>query len=1010
MELVRDRKVVEWVCDGVKLEVTQPSTNTPILPPQPRSQLNHHARAALDKCLRTGVVSPLPPTDHTPPSCSFFAAPKSDSDEWRPILDCRSINDCLPQAIHFKMASINQLRPLLKPNWLLTKLDIKSAFNLIPLHKDSQKWTTFAADGVRFHYNALPMGVVSAPYTFTRILTAALAAAREHLRLPDSLVILHYVDDILLAAPDTVPIGVLTKELAEFLHSLGLIVAQEKCVMEPTNAIKFLGVKSMTFSLDQLKNLRHDAAELLLRAPSTLTIKQLAAFIGKATWAASVLVDAQAALRPLIRARTAALAKEKFNYAALLPQEWMQWTTEQHLALSWFLQTGNLRVTPIPLPQPNVTVEVDASPTAVAARLIDPTTNQVLYETAARLTDDERAQSQNARETMASLLLLPHLQSRIPMGSVVRLISDSVTHLAYLRKQGGPVTNLSRMVERLQHTLNENNWYLVLQHMAGTNLTETDALSRAKSADKTDYRVAPEFVQQLCQQWRLPLPSVDMFASRANTLCRNFFSYPYHEPQAIAADALSADWTHLPQQGTWWCFPPSILLPRLLQRLRREKPATVTALIVAPRWRTSLYAHEIRHQSANAYVPLPTQRSLSITAFKQLAGVVGCLASLINDGCAMIQPDIEVPPKLIITILGAFSATTTTTYYYAFRSFAQANPTDWPRPPVLTLQRHLQQLIDRGAVGATVHNTRTAISSMVDCIASLLQIPLLHIGEDPLITKTVSFARRAHPSQPPVTQRNLWTVEQLCDFINRTCPNNDVLSEEQLRNKAVILTSVSAIARAIDLSKVVLSSIRFTKTDVSFVVFDPKSHALAGHVGSYSQPHFLTASPSEQVCPLSALRLYFEKYITPRAATTRGSDKKLPVLGLFFVTGTLTPLSRERIANIRKQFLETAGFEETRSHSFRRAAATALLQAGMSPAEVMIAGGWSSAKVLMERYAALPHLREGASKLLRLPNTDISYRMGYIAAATVLLLLLLVLFLYLFLPQIFTPLSRKQLN
>ena len=96
-----------------------------------------------------------------------FLVPKSDG-AWRPVLNLKSLNQFVVPH-HFKMESIRTLEGVLqKDDWLL-KLDLKDAYLSIPIHQNHQHFLRFPWKGQLWQFKALPFGLSSAPWVFTKV-------------------------------------------------------------------------------------------------------------------------------------------------------------------------------------------------------------------------------------------------------------------------------------------------------------------------------------------------------------------------------------------------------------------------------------------------------------------------------------------------------------------------------------------------------------------------------------------------------------------------------------------------------------------------------------------------------------------------------------------------------------------------------------------------------------------------------------------------------------------------
>ena len=173
------------------------------------------------------------------------------------------------------------------------------------------------------------------------------------------------------------------------------------------------------------------------------------------------------------------------------------------------------------------------------------------------------------RAVLLALRGFAHLIS----GQCVLLLTDNSSTVSYLRKQGGlhsvDLYDLTREVYLLTERLGVN---LVVRHIPSKRNVLADALSRS-SPLATEWKLNTDVFQLL--QSLAPL-SIDLFATRLNNQLPVFVC-PFPDEEAVAADALSIPWTF---QSVMYAFPPSVLLPQVLSKIRSERVPLV--LVVAP--------------------------------------------------------------------------------------------------------------------------------------------------------------------------------------------------------------------------------------------------------------------------------------------------------------------------------------------------------------------------------------------------------------------------------------------
>ncbi|NWH42072.1 POK18 protein, partial [Chloropsis hardwickii] len=133
-----------------------------------------------------------------------FVIRKPGKDRWRLLHDLREINKVIRD-----MGSLQPGMPsptMLPRNWNLVVIDLKDAFFQIPLHPDDAPRFAFSvpeinrkAPRARYHWKVLPQGMKNSPSICQWYIASLLSPVQA--LVPD-VIILHYMDDILLCAPE----------------------------------------------------------------------------------------------------------------------------------------------------------------------------------------------------------------------------------------------------------------------------------------------------------------------------------------------------------------------------------------------------------------------------------------------------------------------------------------------------------------------------------------------------------------------------------------------------------------------------------------------------------------------------------------------------------------------------------------------------------------------------------------------------------------------------------------
>lgn len=118
----------------------------------------------------------------------------------------------------------------------MTKVDLKDAFLVVPIHPDFKKYLRFIYRRTLYQFNVLPFGLSTAPYLFTKLIKPFLS----FLRYRDILCV-GYIDDILIISSSFDQSRRDTLLAVTMLQKLGFIINWDKSVLTPSQNCQFLG-------------------------------------------------------------------------------------------------------------------------------------------------------------------------------------------------------------------------------------------------------------------------------------------------------------------------------------------------------------------------------------------------------------------------------------------------------------------------------------------------------------------------------------------------------------------------------------------------------------------------------------------------------------------------------------------------------------------------------------------------------------------------------------------------
>ena len=135
------------------------------------------------------------------------------------------------------MEAIHTLKDLLKRNDWMTKVNLKDAYFMIPIHRSNRSVLRFSNQNRLYQFLCLPFSLSWAPWVFTKTLRPVLTLLRElGVRL------VAYINDILVLAETEEMARDHTSGLIYLLDNLEFMVHQGNTVTTPTQCIELLGM------------------------------------------------------------------------------------------------------------------------------------------------------------------------------------------------------------------------------------------------------------------------------------------------------------------------------------------------------------------------------------------------------------------------------------------------------------------------------------------------------------------------------------------------------------------------------------------------------------------------------------------------------------------------------------------------------------------------------------------------------------------------------------------------
>lgn len=430
-----------------------------------------------NECTLGRVLGPL----QAPPPCTlhisrFGVIPKkSQPGKWRLIVDLSfpegaSVNDGIPpSSCSLRYPSIDMgIQQILTVGRgaQLSKLDIKDAYRIVPVHPDDWPLLGMRWKDKYFVDTRLPFGLRSAPKLFTALADAAqwLIQARGVDRC------LHYLDDYFFVEPPHATAKALataTQTLAE----LGIPLAPDK-VEGPTTCLTFLGIEldtvAMTARLPEDKLRRLQAMLLAWQDRKVCTKRELLSIVGVLQHATMVVRFGRAFLRRMIE--LARVTKE-YHHQVRLNREFrsdLQWW--RTFLPRW---NGTSFLHPGITATPDFTVYSDASGSWGYGAWCDPPRRWFQGQWP-QLWQDENI---TAKELLP-IVLAAAVWGPLWQGKSVRFRCDNaaIVHVMHTSKSSEPL--VMQLIRGLHLFAMEHAFHFSALHIAGKENGPADALSR----------------------------------------------------------------------------------------------------------------------------------------------------------------------------------------------------------------------------------------------------------------------------------------------------------------------------------------------------------------------------------------------------------------------------------------------------------------------------------------------------------------------------------------------------
>lgn len=522
----------------------------------------------------------------------IFLIPKSDGSN-RFILNLKKLNKYI-RTEHFKMEDVRTATKLLTRGCHMINIDIKEAYFLIPIHESHAKYLRFYFNGELWEFVALPFGLCSAPYVFTKLLQPVMS----HLRSRGFLSV-RYLDDILCIGQTASDCLHNANETIKCLTRLGFVINDKKSILIPNKSCKFLGFildsETMTLQLPDTKRQKIFKETNNILSLRQMRIRDFARYLGSLTAACPAIPYGWLYTKSLEREKYLALLKHSDNYDAV-----MKVPDKLHDDLHWWNKNILRAINPIRQHKYDLEIFTDASTTGWGVACGSD-------KSGGHWTTTERANHINYLELLAIYFGLKSIANEKRHCDILLRV-DNTTAISYVNRMGGvQYPHLNKISSKIWKWCEEKRIFIFASYIPSSQNIIADAESRKLNIDTEWELGSKEFTKIVCS---FNVPDIDLFATRVNAKCPVYISWK-KDPFAHNIDAFTIDWSRF----YFYAFPPFALILKTLNKIISDE---ATGIVVVPLWTSQPWYPLFMSLCIREIIIFPPSMHLLLSPFRSI--------------------------------------------------------------------------------------------------------------------------------------------------------------------------------------------------------------------------------------------------------------------------------------------------------------------------------------------------------------------------------------------------------
>lgn len=512
---------------------------------------------SINELLSIGAISECDSCDGQFVS-KIFLVPKPDG-SMRLILNLKQLNTFI-EATHFKLEDKSTVMRLLQKGYFMTKLDLKNAYYLVPIHESHRKFLRFQFLGKLFQFNCLCFGLNIAPFVFTKIIKPIVTLLRSK-----GFLLVAYLDDFLLLGKSKKQCLDNVCSTISLMERLGFVINYRKSCLFPSTKIEYLGLifdsETLTVGVPLSKQDRIDTLLSAFLHRSSSSIRFFAHLIGVLVSVCPATPYGLSHTKLLERIKYLALLKSGGNFDS---QMYIPHSVKNDL-LWWRKNIKNSRA-PIRNYSFVRTIFTDASLSGWGAVC-------GMQKTSGNWNPFEKGLHINELELLAVLFGLKCFTKDLSDCEILLRV-DNTTAIAYINRMGGiQFPKLNAIAQKIWGWCEKQKIWVYASYIKSSDNILADRESR-KLPCETEWSLSANAFSIIKSTFGTP--DIDLFANRCNKKCKNFISW-LPDPDAVTVDAFTLSW----KPFFFYAFPPFILILKVIRKIITDE---AEGILVVPFW------------------------------------------------------------------------------------------------------------------------------------------------------------------------------------------------------------------------------------------------------------------------------------------------------------------------------------------------------------------------------------------------------------------------------------------